>query len=98
VRRLALLRTTLRREEQERVPVWIHNEEFLALPSRLARHPDALALEVRGVRLDFVDRDADPKSSAASRRLPALKSDAKPVAPDLGSGPVAGISWNPRDL
>jgi hypothetical protein len=46
--------------------------------------------ERRGPRIDFVDRDADPQSCAASRRLPALESDAKPVAADLAGGPVAG--------
>src|SRR5437660_6136892 len=90
VRRLGLLRTAPGREEQERVPVWIHDDELLPLPRRLARRPDPPALEVRRVRIDLVDRDADPQSCAASRRLPALESDAKPVAADLASGPVAG--------
>lgn len=35
MRRFALLRSTLGREEQERVPIWIHNDKFVALPRRL---------------------------------------------------------------
>ena len=46
---------------------------------------NAPAFEVRRVCLDLVDGNADPKSNAASRRLPALKSDAKPIAPDLAA-------------
>ena len=88
VRRLGLLRTAPGREEQERVPVWVHDDEFLRLPRRLARRSDPLALELRRIRIDFVDRYTDPQSRAASRRLPALESDAKPVAADLAAGPV----------